>query len=168
MKITYGSELAGPLWIQMAVQYKKPFAGIQGCILNLLHTQATEPEETKEIGFEYPLTHSSRKLLGMILDLGSVLIKQNIELHVHKTKYLSHHTPLFKSCWTYFMLNFAFIYLWAVMEITKYRNIVTVRAKFSVQMMDTGYYWSLWSHRMLLGCFYQHSWIQFSLNIWLS
>jgi len=29
------------------------------------------------------------------------------------------------------------------MEITKYRNIVTVKAKFSVQMMDTGYYWSL-------------------------
>lgn len=47
MKITYGSELPGPLWIQMAVQYKKPFAGIQGHILNLLHTQAAEPEEKK-------------------------------------------------------------------------------------------------------------------------
>lgn len=122
MKITYGSELAGPLWIQMAVQYKKPFAGIQGCILNLLHTQATEPEETKEIDFEYPLTHSFCKLLGMILDLGSVLIKQNIKLHVLKKKYPSHHNSFFKSCWTYFKLNFAFLYVWVDMEITKYRN----------------------------------------------
>lgn len=45
MKITYGSALAGPPWIQMGVRYKKSFAGIQGHILNLLHTQAAEPEE---------------------------------------------------------------------------------------------------------------------------
>lgn len=51
MKITYGSELAGPLWIQTAVQDTKPFAGIQGHILNLLHMQAAEPEEKKEMDF---------------------------------------------------------------------------------------------------------------------
>lgn len=51
MKITYVSELAGPLWIQMAVQYKKPFAGIQGHILNLLHMRAAEPEEKREMDF---------------------------------------------------------------------------------------------------------------------
>lgn len=47
MKITYGSEPAGSLWIQMAFQYKKSSAGIQGHILNLLHMQAAEPEGKK-------------------------------------------------------------------------------------------------------------------------
>lgn len=48
MKITYSSEPAGPPWIQMAFQYKKPSAGIQGHILNLLHMQAAEPEGGKK------------------------------------------------------------------------------------------------------------------------
>lgn len=53
MKTTYGSESACPLWIQMAFLYKKPSAGIQGHILNLLHMQAAEPEgkKTPEIDF---------------------------------------------------------------------------------------------------------------------
>lgn len=48
MKTTYSSEPAGPLWIQMVFLYKKPSAGIQGHILNLLHMQAAEPEGKKK------------------------------------------------------------------------------------------------------------------------
>lgn len=42
----------------MVLQYKKPFAGIQGHILNL-HAQAAEPEEKRKRKWSLTSTHSS-------------------------------------------------------------------------------------------------------------